>query len=331
MEQATLTEFYSAKKRPIEGIHPAKRRKVVQTESVRVTRQKTRRADTKIATRRTKTRVSSRSVEVSPSEKPSEANTNSAALDAFLCAEMKQSPKEPERVDDEVTSIDDDHDSVGISFKKTTSQRRRKTVHKEQETAKPDKNNVEEAGQDKTAQKVRKSTRRSKKATVYSNEIKSSTTTHTESDVDTESIGKEQEVKTNPKASIMVKAKSPVKTASSSGLKINPWISDQANKVLLSRGQAALLLSQQKSAASKDVISSKTKSQRPKEATKNALSKTKAQDGLEKARELIKKMRSLDSDASKSKVTSTNDASERLHKLAKRQSSDGASANSSAR
>lgn len=328
MEQATLTEFFSAKKRPIDGLHPAKRRKVEQTESVRVTRQKTRRAESKSTTKGGR-RASSRSISTTPANLPEVPQT--AALDAFLTAEMKLSPKEPIRVTEQVTSVDDDHESIGFSLKEsTTTKRARKTVQKTKLASKSGEScvkerksssekNVSSLGSLEENKKTRaekiQSTRRRKQETATSN-VNDSTV-------------KKLEAKEEVKSNIMTPSKSPVKTTSSSGMKINPWIADQANRVLLSRGQAALLLSQQKSSAvSKEIISSK---QRPKAVSKDGLSKTKAQEGLGKARELIMKMRSLESDASKSKVSTTIDASERLHKLAKRKSNEGVLAQSSAR
>ncbi|KAK3729908.1 hypothetical protein QZH41_006235 [Actinostola sp. cb2023] len=178
------------------------------------------------------------------------------------------------------------------------------------------------------------STRRSQRATTLTNETqtKPQVTTKASTEVKASDVesNKQGIDKTTSKQSILFQAKSPIRSTPV-GLKINPWIADQANKVLLSRGQAALLLSQQKSAAVQGNRASKTKSHKPKEDAKNTLSKTKAQEGLEKARELIKKLRTLESDASKSKETSTSDKTERLHKLAKRQSSDGTSAESLSR
>lgn len=336
MDQATLTEFYSTKKRPIEGFQPSKRRKVVQAEPVEVTRQKIRRADVTISSRRMKTRANAKTTESSTrkTRKNAAENTHSTALDAFLSAETKEISTKPEKVGIVVTSVNDNHDSVAVSFKETTT-RRRKPAHKQQDDERLIEKNKEELVKDKekNVQKAR-STRRTKRGVTCTKETKVNTKTNAEDTIESNANSNEKNNdkidKTDAKQSIMVKDKSPVRTNSSPGLKINPWIADQANRVLLSRGQTALLLSQQKSAKSKDVNSSKAKSQKPKETTKS-LSKTKAQEGLEKARELIKKMRSLESDASKPKAVTTSDKTERLHKLAKRQSSEGASAESSVR
>lgn len=322
MDQATLTEFYSAKKRPLEGFHPAKRRKVVQEEPVEISLHGNR----KIAPRRMKTRASAaKSIEISvkKTRKTAAENAQSSALDDFLDKVTKGSSSEPEKLEIVVTSVKDDHESLAISFKEESSSRRRKAVTKQEETGKSNKKKIEETVEDKerNAQKARPK-RMSKKEAVSSHKTKLDFKTKEQDAIESNPKPKEETNNESKKQSIMVREKSPVKTSTSSGLKINPWIAEQANHVLLSRGQAALLLSQQKKSKTKDISNVKSKQPKSKE-TANTLSKTKAQEGLEKARELIKKMRSLESDAAKSKADTTGDkGSERLHKLAKRQSSE---------
>jgi hypothetical protein len=355
MDQPTLTEYYSAKKRPIEGINPAKRRKLIETESVVTAEVQSKGKSARITRQRSKTTTTPKPTRVLRTRKPRTKNvaktTENSSLHAFLSLGMKEITEESEKVVSEVTSVNDDHDSEVFASKETPSlengsTRRRKVLTKNPHNiceTPGSEGEIIEKTEKKTISKARTG-RRNQKAKILPKEIPStsrdaqklqdSEAVESNDDKDKiegakdDAISKSGKHQTKPKKSLMVPDKSPVKSVSS-GLKINPWIADQANKVLLTRGQAALLLSHQQSAGVQDKHVSRSKMQKPV-AEKNGLSKSKAQEGLEKARELIKKMRSLESESSKPKDTSTIDKSERLHKLAKRQSTEEAS-NSSVR
>lgn len=347
MDQPTLTEFYSTKKRPIEGINPAKRRKLIDTEAVGVSEVQNTRESARITRQRTKTNAPkpTRVLRTRKSRTKNVAKTTeSSNMQAFLSLGIKEVTEETERVISEVTSTEDDHEVERIMSSKETpsleraSTRRRKLQPKQvgnkRETQESDAEIIENT-KEKTASRARRGKRSQKKeipkvsdeveklqesVSVEKNDNKETT-----EDAKDESVSAPNKTQTKAKQSVMVPEKSPIKTASSKsgGLKINPWIAEQANRVLLSRGQAALLLSQQKNV---DTKQSRPRSKEKKPvAEKSGLTKTKAQEGLEKARELIKKMRTLEADSSKSKESSTADTSERLHKLAKRQAAEGVS------
>ena len=116
MEQATIPEFFTARKRPTEGVHAAKRRKTVEAENLLTGAGTRRRRNTRVAktprgeaTERT-TRSRSRTNTRAKSTIPQNSQVLDSDLQEFLHNKLEETAYDcSEKAISEVTSVRDDH------------------------------------------------------------------------------------------------------------------------------------------------------------------------------------------------------------------------------
>ncbi|XP_032232693.2 DNA replication factor Cdt1 isoform X2 [Nematostella vectensis] len=334
MDQPTLTEFFSTRKRPIEGVHPAKRRKLIETESVvsetpksvrgRQQRAKTTTTTTKPKQRTTRTRNAKAKATKAPGNEIHRV---------FLRSVMQKVVEESSNSVSEVTSVSDEHDVIeatpslnGVSERKRKTRPENAAVAEKKpgSTIEKDGNSAHDV-RDEIAQPKMEGSIKEKANNTKGNRMTKTSGTRKQKEAPGSEAEPSQKESTPMPSDDTIESnqheitKSPLKhetvKRNSGGLKINPWIAEQANKVLLSRGEAALLLSQQKQA---NAVKSKGKQwSKGKGVVPGVLSEGKAKEGLERARQLIKNMRSLESKAAEAKASTETEKPERLHEAAK--------------
>lgn len=247
MEQATLGQYFTTRKKGLEGVHPAKRRKVdaVDTESEVAVRRSTR-ARRQVASSQTKTSRAHKGVKRRAKESVSEESAESPC-------HLKM------KVVSEPTSLFDDHAfAEALIGKLSDAQRKRKMAFSSQtedaivnvsEVRKGQRNSGELESEPKSRQRKARLSKPSKQAAkgdTSSNdraEQVSSEPTHKPTSAPTlREAHVPTENETEPRAS--PSKTPPVVRRIGAGVKANPWIAEQA-KIVLSRGRAAVNLSKQ--------------------------------------------------------------------------------------
>lgn len=256
MEQATLGQYFTTRKKGLEGIHPAKRRKVDATESESdVAVRRSTRAKRQVASSQTKTQRARKGAKSKAKESLNEERYESSCKLAI-------------KVVSEPTSLFDDHAfAQALIGKLSDSQRKRKiafSMQTENAVVSKDTSSVEitqasgNSGEMESNPKNRRRTARSSKtskqpvnklmvdqARVVSSEPKAGSLNHQtprEADVPSEN---------ETVAQVSPSKTPPVVRRIGGGVKANPWIAEQA-KIVLSRGRAAVNLSQQGKSKSKE-------------------------------------------------------------------------------
>lgn len=244
MEQATLGQYFTTRRKGVEGLHPAKRRKLDVTEmesDVTVRR-----------SQRTKKQVASSQTKISRSGKGAKSNAKGSLNEDSVHSSYKGS-----KVVSETTSLFDDHAfAEALIGKLTVAQRKRKMASSTQmEEAVPrDKSDVEisqaQANKDEMESKP-KGRRRTAKSSKSSKSVKQPDKSENSKILEATEQVISLSDQTPREAVIPVEketAASPSKTPPvvrriNGGVKANPWIAEQA-KTVLSRGRAAVNLSQ---------------------------------------------------------------------------------------
>lgn len=248
MEQATLGQYFTTRRKGLEGVHPAKRRKVDVTEIERDV--------TVRRSQRSKRQVASSQTEISRARRGAKSNTKGSLND-----ESVQSSCKGAKVVSETTSLFDDHAfAEALIGKLTDAQRKRKMASSTQmaEEVPRDKSDVEISQAQRNKHEMeskpksrRRTARSSKSAKQADKSANSKIFGATEQVVSSQSMAKSLVDQTPQEADIPVEketAASPSKTPPvvrriGGGVKANPWIAQQA-KIVLSRGRAAVNLSQ---------------------------------------------------------------------------------------
>lgn len=252
MEQATLGQYFTTRRKGLEGIHPAKRRKVDVAENesdVAVRRSK--RSKKQMASSQSKITRASKAAKSKAKESLNEESAQSSCKLGFNVAS-------------EPTSLFDDH-AFAEAFigKLTEAQRKRKMASSTQsmEDAVPRDTSSEEISHTQGSKsemqskpKSRRGVARSSKSAKQAGKSKNSKTedaTEQVVNVSSQSTNKSLRDQTPRQADVLVEKEisaSPSKTPPvvrriGGGVKANPWIAEQA-KMVLSRGRAAVNLSQ---------------------------------------------------------------------------------------
>ncbi|XP_068725235.1 DNA replication factor Cdt1-like [Montipora capricornis] len=329
MEQATLGQYFPTRRKGLEGVHPAKRRKVDGTDNegavADVTVRRSARVKKRIAsstqTKDARTHKGARRrAKESPSEESVETSCNSGI----------KTVSEP-------TSLFDDH-AFAEAFigKLSESQRKRKMappMHIEDTVVRtvskdtiahenvPAMREIGDEANSKT--KNRRQMERFKQCrqaagTTIPQEITSSET-NLKSSSDRISLNAGS---TTEKGKEATSKTPPIVRRIDGGIKANPWIAEQA-KIVLSRGRAAVKISQNKPcnpnvedqllASSKNDSSSVVKNCKSDAGHGIA---SKAQEDLVKARDLIKTMKSLKKRSSRCQSSTMEEQQQRLHQVA---------------
>ena len=241
MEQATLGQYFTTRRKGVEGVHPAKRRKVDVTEiesDVTVRR-----------SQRTKKQVASSQTKISRSSKGAKSNAKGS-----LNEDSVQSSYKGSKVVSETTSLFDDH-AFAEAFigKLTVAQRKRKMASSTQmEEAVPrDKSDVEisqaqaNKAEMESKPKGRRRTAKSSKSVKQQEKSENSKILEAEQvNISLADQTPQEVVRPVEKETTASPSKTPpVVRRISGGVKANPWIAEQA-KTVLSRGRAAVNLSQ---------------------------------------------------------------------------------------
>ena len=254
MEQPTLGQYFTTRKKGLEGVHPAKRRKVdvTGTESEATVRRSTR-ARRQVASSQTKTSRTHKGV-----------TCKSRAKESLNEESVESSYKVGHKIVSEPTSLFDDHAfAEALIGKLSDAQRKRKMVSSSQTedtivnvskdtsvteiiSVKAQKDNDEMESRAKNRRRTARSskhpkqTAKSDKKTADHDQVRS---------VSSELKAVEVEVPTGAQAS--PSKTPPVVRRIGGGVKANPWIAEQA-KIVLSRGRAAVNLSQQAKSKGKE-------------------------------------------------------------------------------
>lgn len=242
MEQATLGQYFATRRKGLEGVHPAKRRKVDVTEiesDVTVRRsQRSKRQDA------TQTKIS-RSREGVKSKRNAKGSLNEESV---------QSSCKGVKVVSETTSLFDDH-AFAEAFigKLTDAQRKRKMASSTQmEEAVPrDKSDVEvtqvQGNKDdrESKPKSRRRTARSSKSAKQAEKSENSKVLEATEQVISlvDQTPREADVPVENETTASPSKTPPVVRRIGGGVKPNPWVAEQA-KLVLSRGREAVNLSQ---------------------------------------------------------------------------------------
>lgn len=248
MEQATLGQYFTTRRKGLEGIHPAKRRKVDMSE-----------AESDIVVRRSeRSKKQAASSQTKINTRASKAAKRNAK--ATLNEESVQAPV---KVVSEPTSLFDDHAfAEALIGKLSDAQRKRKMAASSAQredavvSVPKDKSSVEllqgqkNESDMKSKPKSRRRTARSSK-TLRQNSEKSTTLDATEEVLSSQpkdkssSDGKPLEVDApvEKEATASPSKTPPIVRRIGGGIQANPWIAEQA-KMVLSRGRAAVNLSQ---------------------------------------------------------------------------------------
>ena len=242
MEQATLGQYFTTRRKGLEGVHPAKRRKVDVTEiesDVTVRR-----------SQRSKRQVASSPTKISRSRKGAKSNAKGSLNEDSVQSSCKSS-----KVVSETTSLFDDHAfAEALIGKLTDAQRKRKMASSAQmEEAVPrDKSDVKisqaQGKKDEIMESKpsRRRTARSSKSAKQAEKSENSKILQAAEQVISRTVQTPQEADIpveKETASSPCKTPPVVRRIGGGGVKANPWIAEQA-KIVLSRGRAAVNLSQ---------------------------------------------------------------------------------------
>ena len=243
MEQATLGQYFTTRRKGLEGVHPAKRRKVDVTEiesDVTVRR-----------SQRSKRQVASSQTKISRARKGAKSNGKGSLKEESLDSSCKGV-----KVVSETTSLFDDHAfAEALIGKLTDAQRKRKMASSTQmEEAVPrDKSDVEisqaQGNKDEmeSKPKSRRRTARSSKSAKQADQSENSeilkATEQVVSLVD--ETPQEADIPLEKETSASPSKTPPVVRRIGGGVKANPWIAEQA-KTVLSRGREDVNLSQKR-------------------------------------------------------------------------------------
>ena len=256
MEQATLGQYFTTRRKGLEGVHPAKRRKVDVTEVVSdVTVRRSQRSKRQEAAR---TKISR-----SRGGVKSESNAKGS-----LNEESAQSSCKGSKFVSETTSLFDDHAFAEAFIEKLTdAQRKRKMASSTQmEEAVPrDKSDVEitqvQASKDdmESKPKSRRRTARSSKSAKQAEKSENSKILEATEKVTllVDQTPREADIPVEKETIASPSKTPPVVRRIGGGVKPNPWIAEQA-KIVLSRGREAVNLSQKsRKKEDKQITSSK--------------------------------------------------------------------------
>ena len=241
MEQATLGQYFTTRRKGVEGLHPAKRRKLDVTE-----------IESDVAVRRsqrTKKQVASSQTKISRSGKGAKRNAKGS-----LNEDSVQSSYKGSKVVSETTSLFDDHAfAEALIGKLTVAQRKRKMASSTQmEEAVPrDKSDVEisqaQANKDEMESKPKGRRRTAKSSKSVKQPEKSENSKILEATEQVISLSdqtpREAVIPVEKETAASPSKTPPVVRRINGGVKANPWIAEQA-KTVLSRGRAAVNLSQ---------------------------------------------------------------------------------------
>ena len=242
MEQATLGQYFSTRRKGLEGVHPAKRRKVDVTE--------TENEVTVRRSQRSKRQVASSQTKISRSRKGVRSN-----LKESLNEESVQTSCKGSKVISETTSLFDDHAfAQALIGKLTDAQRKRKmasSTQMEEDAVPRDKSDVEisEAQGNKdemeSKPKSRRRTARSSKSAKQAEKTENSKILEATEQVISlvDQTPQEADIPVEKETTASPSKTPPVVRRIGGGVKANPWIAEQA-KIVLSRGRAAVNLSQ---------------------------------------------------------------------------------------
>ena len=262
MEQPTLGQYFTTRKKGLEGVHPAKRRKVdvTDTESEATVRRSTR-ARRQVASSQTKTSRTHKGV-----------TCKSRAKESLNEESVESSYKVGHKIVSEPTSLFDDHAfAEALIGKLSDAQRKRKMVSSSQTedtivnvskdtsvteiiSVKAQKDNDEMESRAKNRRRTARSskhpkqTAKSDKKTADHDQVRS-VSSELKAKSSNDQSPREVEVPTGAQAS--PSKTPPVVRRIGGGVKANPWIAEQA-KIVLSRGRAAVNLSQQAKSKGKE-------------------------------------------------------------------------------
>ena len=262
MEQPTLGQYFTTRKKGLEGVHPAKRRKVdvTDTESEATVRRST----------RTKRQVASSQTKTSRTHKG--VTGKSRAKESLNEESVEPSYKIGHKVVSEPTSLFDDHAfAEALIGKLSDAQRKRKMVSSRQtedtivnvskDTSAAEKNSVkaqkDNDEMESKAKNRRRTVRSSKNPKQTAKNDKKIADHDQERSISSELKAKSSSDQTPREVEVPAGAQaSPSKTPPvvrriGGGVKANPWIAEQA-KIVLSRGRAAVNLSQQAKSKGKE-------------------------------------------------------------------------------
>ena len=333
--QTKLSGFFSTRKRGSEGVHPAKRRKLLEvdnTGSAPLLSTKAQRPTNEITPTRPNTRRSRRIKASRGKETIGSYNVTSILKRSGIGSLGK---KDVNAIS-ETTSVRDDHAfEETLNGTRDANQRKRKKA--EQTSKSPEVTaSKESAKASRQTGKAALSTKNSKDASLPSSldgpaETKKRRDTQSEQLTGStasseEKAGATEQGMSNPSItdsntraveskdhgsnqSLLSPRKPSVVKKDAGGLKLDPWISEQAKAVLFSRGQKAVALSNERRNSAKAVNKSAANK-------KGGGDKSAAQQNLEKARQLLRTMRSLESHAAKPKDVTTAEHGEALHRMA---------------
>lgn len=266
MEQATLGQYFTTRRKAIEGIHPAKRRKVDVTES-----------ESDVAVRRSKRSKKQAASSIKITRAPRSAKSN--AKESLNEESVQSSCKLGIKVVSQPTSLFDDHAFAEALIGKLTDaqQRKRKmasstqaedavvNVPKDVSSVEISQKQVKKGEMESKPKSRRRTARSSKSAKQAVNSENPKILDVTEQVLSSQSKDKSSSDQTPREADVPVEKEptsSPSKTPPAvrrigGGVKANPWIAEQA-KIVLSRGRAAVSLSQKsKSKEDKQVAAAK--------------------------------------------------------------------------
>ncbi|XP_029186507.2 DNA replication factor Cdt1-like isoform X1 [Acropora millepora] len=332
MEQATLNQYFPTRRKGLEGVHPAKRRKVDATVN-----------ESSVAVRRS-IRVKKQVVASSETKTTSRTQKGARrkAKDLMNEKSVESSSKIGIKTFSEPTSLFDDH-AFAEAFigKLSESQRKRKMVSSKQTddtatdaskgTSSPECiSNLKNGGEADSKPKNRRQAGKTRsckltpidqhKVTDTPSEITAKSSNDRSSlNADSPKV-KEADISTSPSKT------PPVVRRIGSGIKGNPWIAEQA-KMVLSRGKAAVKMSQKtigkgdntKNMEGQFLTPSKHESDL---AVKHIISDSlgarpsKAQEDLAKARKLRETMKLLKRSSYRSQSPTTKEPQQRLHQVA---------------
>lgn len=248
MEQATLNQYFPTRRKGLEGVHPAKRRKVDATVN-----------ESAVAVRRS-SRVKKQMVASSETKTSRAQKGDRRKAKEFMTEKIAESSsKIGIKTFSEPTSLFDDH-AFAEAFigKLSESQRKRKIVSSKQvedavtdvskDTSSPEcnpelKNGGEADSKPNNRRQVGR-TRPCKQAATDEHKV-----TDTPSEIEAKSSNNRTSLNADsPKVKEADTSASPSETPPivrriGSGIKANPWIAEQA-KIVLSRGKAAVKMSQ---------------------------------------------------------------------------------------
>ena len=242
MEQATLGQYFTTRRKGLEGVHPAKRRKVDVTEvESDVTVRRSQRSKRQDATR----------TKISRSRGGVRSKSNAKGS---LNEESVQSSCKGSRFASETTSLFDDHAFAEAFIEKLTdAQRKRKMASSTQmEEAVPrDKSDVEitqvQASKDdmESKPKSRRRTARSSKSAKQAEKSENSKILEATEKVTllVDQTPREADIPVEKETTASPSKTPPVVRRIGGGVKPNPWVAEQA-KIVLSRGREAVNLSQ---------------------------------------------------------------------------------------